>query len=114
MSPENVLTTLRWLFTENLLLQRLFFASVELAGLALVVVLTMRLARIRSPRLISLLWLVVLIKPIASLAVGSPLPIVLLEASALEPELITPLPNFEQPLVEVSLVHLWLYVKILF
>ena len=64
MSPEHVLTTLRWLLTESLLLQRLLFASVELAGLALVVVLMLRLARIRSPRLISLLWLVVLVKPI--------------------------------------------------
>ena len=79
MSPENLLTTLRWLLSENLLLQRLFFASVELAALALVVVLLIRLGRIRSPRLVCLLWLVVLIKPIVSLAVGSPIAVGLLD-----------------------------------
>ncbi len=78
MSPENLLPTLRWLLSENLLLQRLFFASLELAALALVVVLLIRLGRIRSPRLACLLWLVVLIKPIVSLAFGSPIAIGLL------------------------------------
>jgi len=85
MSPENLFTTLRWLLSENLLLQRLFFASLELAALALVVVLLVRLGRIRSPRLASLLWLVVLIKPIVSLAFGSPVAVGLLDPATPQP-----------------------------
>jgi beta-lactamase regulating signal transducer with metallopeptidase domain len=79
MSLESPVVTLRWLLGESPLLARLFFASLELAGLAVLVLLWIRLARIRSPRVVSLLWLVVLVKPLVSLAVGSPLPILLLE-----------------------------------
>lgn len=82
--PENIQTVLCSLLADNLLLERLFFASVELAALALVVALLLRLARIRSPRVISLLWLLVLIKPIVSLAMGSPVPILLLGAAESE------------------------------
>ena len=60
---------------ENPFLARLFFASIEVTVLALVVTVLIRLCRIRSPRLVALLWLVVLVKPIASLALGSFLPV---------------------------------------
>ncbi len=56
-------------------LERLFFASVEFAALVVLVWFFIRIARIKSARLMSLLWLVVLAKPIVSLALGSPLPV---------------------------------------
>lgn len=64
------------------LLQRFAVASAELAVCCLVIATIMRVARIRSPRPMYLLWLVVLIKPIFSVAVGSPLPVTRLDASA--------------------------------
>jgi beta-lactamase regulating signal transducer with metallopeptidase domain len=64
------------------LLQRLFFASVELATLAIVTYALIRLLQIWSPRIVSLLWLTILIKPIVSLTVGTPFSIVVLEKSA--------------------------------
>jgi beta-lactamase regulating signal transducer with metallopeptidase domain/protocatechuate 3,4-dioxygenase beta subunit len=54
------------------LLERLFFASLELAVLALLVFAAIRLGRMRSPRLAALLWLLVLGKPLLSLTVGTP------------------------------------------
>lgn len=75
MSGISFLDALRVLVSENPLLARLFFASIEVTVLALAVAAMIRLARIRSPRVISLLWLVVLVKPIVSLALGSPVTI---------------------------------------
>src|SRR5262245_39891427 len=59
---------------QHWLLERLFFASLEFAALALIVWATIHLLRLRQPRLIALLWLLVLAKPIASLALGGFLP----------------------------------------
>jgi len=94
MNPEQMLALLRSALAENVLVQHLAIASLELAVLALAVVLLVRLGRIRSPRLICWLWLVVLIKPIVSLALGSPLTVGLmdhgqppLEEAALPPAL---------------------------
>jgi beta-lactamase regulating signal transducer with metallopeptidase domain/peroxiredoxin/Leucine-rich repeat (LRR) protein len=81
MNPEQTAAMLRSALAESLLMQRLFFASLELAALALVVGLLIWLRRIRSPRLACLLWLVVLIKPIVSLAFGSPIAIGLLDSA---------------------------------
>ena len=67
------------LFSSHPLLERLFFASVEFALLAAMVFAAIRVSRLRSPRLASLLWLLVLAKPIVSLAIGSPLPVVRME-----------------------------------
>jgi hypothetical protein len=86
MNPEQIVLMLRSALAENRLLERLFFASLELVVLVLVVLLLVRLARIRSPRLVHLLWLVVLIKPIVSLAVGSPVTIGLLDTSPPQPD----------------------------
>ena len=79
MSPLNILAGQLTLIDAEPLLQRLLFASVEAAALALVVAVLIRLARFRSPRLTCLLWLVVLLKPLVSLGVGSPLPILRLD-----------------------------------
>jgi beta-lactamase regulating signal transducer with metallopeptidase domain len=53
---------------------RLLAASVELAALATVVGLGVRLLRIRTPRIVALLWLVVMIKPLVSLFAGPLVP----------------------------------------
>jgi beta-lactamase regulating signal transducer with metallopeptidase domain len=65
---------------ENSLLQRLCFATLEFAVLALVLALALRWVRFSSQRLVACLWLIVLAKPLVTLAVGSP--IVLLEIQA--------------------------------
>jgi hypothetical protein len=64
------------------LLERLFFASLELALLALALAAAIRAFRIRSPRVAALLWLLVLAKPVASLVIGNPLHVVQLEVPA--------------------------------
>ena len=69
-------------------LQRLIFASLELAVLALAIYAGVKLCRVRSPRLVFLLWLVVLLKPLFSLTLGSPLPVVSFQAPA--PEIAVP------------------------
>jgi beta-lactamase regulating signal transducer with metallopeptidase domain/protocatechuate 3,4-dioxygenase beta subunit len=76
------------------LLERLFSSSVELVGLATLVYVAIRVGRIRSARLAALLWLVVLAKPIVSLAIGSPLPLVRME---LQPPAIA-----TQPLIDTT------------
>jgi predicted metalloprotease with PDZ domain/beta-lactamase regulating signal transducer with metallopeptidase domain len=62
------------------LLGRLCVASLELALLSLALAVFLRLARLRSPRLQSFLWLVVLAKPIVSLAAGPPIVVWRIEA----------------------------------
>lgn len=81
MSPHSAWASLGLVLTEEPLLQRLFFASLELCVLAGVVAAVVWLGRVRSPRVTALLWLAVLVKPVVSLTVGSPLPIVLLRGS---------------------------------
>lgn len=60
--------------SSSLLTGRLLAASVELAVLAVVVGLGVRLLRIRTPRTVALLWLVVMIKPLVSLCAGPLVP----------------------------------------
>jgi len=79
MNTAEALRSSLALFSSHPLLQRLFFASVEFAVLALLVFVAIHVGRLRSPRLAALLWLVVLAKPIVSLAVGSPLPLFRME-----------------------------------
>jgi len=93
MNPLNILAGQLVVIDAEPLLQRLLFASVEAAALALAVAVLIRLARFRSPRLTCLLWLVVLLKPLVSLAVGSPLPILRLE----KPVSLTGLPLWSPP-----------------
>jgi len=62
------------------LLARLCMASLELALLSLGLAAFLRLRPVRSPRLASLLWLVVLVKPIVTLAAGPPIVVWRIEA----------------------------------
>src|SRR5262245_24377739 len=57
---------------EHWLLARLMFASLELAALALIAALAIRVVRPRTPRLVALVWALVLAKPLLTLAIGSP------------------------------------------
>ena len=82
MSIQDLLNVVGQFLADHLLMRRLFVATLELAVLAPVVYALIRVARIRSPRVVALLLLVVLIKPIVTLSVGSPLGIVLFEAPA--------------------------------
>jgi predicted metalloprotease with PDZ domain/beta-lactamase regulating signal transducer with metallopeptidase domain len=65
---------------ENQLLARLCFATLELLVLTVLLAAFLRSWRCSSPRLVSLLWLIVLAKPVVSLAVGAPIAVVRLEA----------------------------------
>ena len=76
ISTTNALGAFLAVIAGHPLLERLFFASVELAVLAVVVYAAIRVGRIRSARLASILWLLVLAKPLVSLAIGSPIPLV--------------------------------------
>jgi len=58
----------------SLLTGRLLAASLELAVLAAFVGAGARLLRLRSPRLVALLWLLVMVKPLVSLAAGPLVP----------------------------------------
>ncbi|MBI3466212.1 MAG: hypothetical protein HY000_24625 [Planctomycetes bacterium] len=94
MNPSQALETFLSVVANQPLLARLFFASLEFAAFALILSLALRLGRWRSPRLASLLWLLVLAKPTLSLLLGSPLPISLLQA---------PLPGWRSRRVRRSL-----------
>ena len=74
MNIINVDTILQYLgdFT---LLERLFWATVELTLLAAIVWVFTRIFRKLSPRVRALLWLLVLIKPLVALCVGAAMPV---------------------------------------
>jgi beta-lactamase regulating signal transducer with metallopeptidase domain len=57
------------------LLGRLFVASLEMVVVSAVVLVIVRAARLKSNRVISLLWLVALAKPVVSLLIGAPAPV---------------------------------------
>ncbi len=59
----------------NPLLERLLVASLELLVVTAVVLAIIHIARVRSSRVIALMWLVALSKPILGLALGAPAPI---------------------------------------
>jgi len=80
MNASDAYQTLVSITSENWLIERLFFASLEFAALALFLGSLVFFLRLRSARLISLLWLLVLTKPLVSLAIGSPVPVVQLLA----------------------------------
>ena len=81
MNPIAVLRVLGSWLGAGPLVERLLFASLELAVLGLVMAVLIRVGRVRSPRLICLLWLLVLVKPLVSLSVGSPVAIAHVDAS---------------------------------
>lgn len=76
---------------EHPLLERLVLASIELTLMAGAVYLLARLSRRRCPRTLCLLWIVVLLKPLLSLTLGSPLAIPLFRAPP--PVQTSPQPN---------------------
>jgi beta-lactamase regulating signal transducer with metallopeptidase domain len=57
------------------LLERLLVASVELVVVTAVVLAIIHVARVRSNRVVALLWLVALAKPVMSLVAGTPAPV---------------------------------------
>ncbi len=63
------------IMAQHPLLERLLVASLELVVVTAVVLAIIRVARIKSNRVIALLWLVALTKPVLSLAAGAPAPI---------------------------------------
>lgn len=58
---------------DNILLERLCFATLELLVLSLGLAVVLRIARFSSMRLVACLWLIVLAKPMVTLAIGSPI-----------------------------------------
>ena len=63
------------LFGDSVLLERLFWATIELTVLAMAVWVGIRIFRKLSPRVRALLWLLVLVKPLVALCVGAVMPI---------------------------------------
>ena len=64
------------LISSNVLLSRLVIATLEFSVLALVVVGLIRMFRPRSRRLVALAILVVLVRPVIGLMIGTPVPLV--------------------------------------
>jgi beta-lactamase regulating signal transducer with metallopeptidase domain len=80
---------------DHALLGRLFFASVEMAVLAGIVWLIIRIRRRASPRLCSILWLLVMAKALVALAIGAPLAIIRIHPPEPAPFAHTYEPNFD-------------------
>lgn len=75
MTTADTLNTFLAALDAHPLLERLFFASAELAMLAVCVALAIALLRIRSPRACAILWLIVLAKPVVTLTFGAVVPV---------------------------------------
>jgi beta-lactamase regulating signal transducer with metallopeptidase domain len=56
-------------------MERLLIASLELVVVTAVVLAVIHVARVRSNRIVSLLWMVALAKPVVSLLIGAPAPV---------------------------------------
>ena len=76
----SILESIGGLLHDQMLLQRLFFGSVELGLLALIVWGISATSWIRSERVAAFLWILVLLKPLMTLAWGSPFGIAVLPA----------------------------------
>lgn len=72
--------SLQAFFAEHVLLERLAFATAEFTVLALVVGALGLVLRPRYPRVVALLWLVVMVKGLVRVSLGSPLSLGLLSA----------------------------------
>lgn len=75
MSLDAVLTRILTAAYGNPLLERLLLSSMELIVVTAVVVAIIHLARLRSSRVVAMLWLVALSKPILGLVLGAPAPV---------------------------------------
>lgn len=69
---------------DNPLLERLCFATLELLAASLVLALILRRARLSSMRLVACLWLIVLAKPMVTLAIGAPVALLRFSAPVAE------------------------------
>ncbi len=76
--------------------------SIELAALAVLVLVTSRLLPIKSPALRHLLWAVVLLKPLVSIAVSSPYSLFTPLVSLLGPDWNAPSLHVEHPTMQVA------------
>jgi beta-lactamase regulating signal transducer with metallopeptidase domain len=83
------------LLSEEPLLARLFFGSIEMGAIALVVWALTHVKQLQSARLMSLLWLLVLAKPLAALIIGAPLAIIQIRPPQAEPVARTYEPSFD-------------------
>jgi beta-lactamase regulating signal transducer with metallopeptidase domain len=110
MNTADTLNTFLAALDAHPLLERLFFASAELAVLAALVALAIAGLRIRSPRACAMLWLIVLAKPVVTLAFGAVVPVLRLappdpivaatplpEAPPLRSEAVPQVPALELP-----------------
>jgi formylglycine-generating enzyme required for sulfatase activity/beta-lactamase regulating signal transducer with metallopeptidase domain/ABC-type glycerol-3-phosphate transport system substrate-binding protein len=88
---------------DSVLLERLFWATIELTVLAAAVWVGIRLFRKLSPRVRALLWLLVLVKPLFALCVGAAMPI--FEVDVLQPPLTTVQESTMSPLPKITTVH---------
>ena len=70
------LSTVFQTIMQNEVISRLFFVSLEMALLAVMVFLIIRIGRIRNHRFAAFLWLVVLAKPLLGLAFGTPVSLI--------------------------------------
>lgn len=61
---------------ESPILERLLIATVEFTVLAAIVSGIVYIGRLRSPRVVALLWVVIMAKPLASVTIGAPASIV--------------------------------------
>jgi beta-lactamase regulating signal transducer with metallopeptidase domain len=61
--------------SQHPLLERLLIASLELVVVTAVILAIIHVARVRSSRVVALLWLVALAKPVVSLVAGTPAPV---------------------------------------
>jgi hypothetical protein len=94
MTQASTLQAFLQVLADHALLGRLFFASMEMAVLAGIVWLIIRIRRRMSPRLCSILWLLVMAKAFVALAIGAPLAIIRISPPEPEPIAVAYEPTF--------------------
>ncbi len=95
MTQASLLHAFLSVLADHALLGRLFFASVEMGVLAGIVWLIIRIRRRASPRLCSILWLLVMAKALVALAIGAPLAIIQIRPPEPEPVPVAYEPRFD-------------------
>ena len=85
MNTPTALHTLWAFLSDAPILGRLFLASIEMPILAVLVWLSIRAGLVQSPRWRALLWLIVLVKPLTVLAIGSFVPVIRIAPTTLPP-----------------------------
>jgi beta-lactamase regulating signal transducer with metallopeptidase domain len=85
MNSQTLIAACGEALAQNEFLERLVFASLQLGVLAIVVTLTGRFLLRRMPRLMALLWVVVMAKAVIALCLGAPLQIPVAQSIAPTP-----------------------------